>query len=621
MTRRIRLVLFACVFPVPPGQAFWLPSKGRSSSSAERQQPLLQQKSLADDASQRWTGSGRWEASEGTGEQFLLKEKFGTYFKVPNPATLMTKIICTIGPSTADPETLGRMMDAGMSAARINMSHGSHEYATEIIDNVRTAAANRHRLCPIILDTKGPEIRVSWLPTGTTALELNSGEDVVLLTGKHSENAPKKPVEGQPTNHQVAVTYPYLARAVRQGDVVLLDDGRISLMVTRIQSEDAVHTTVIEGGLLKPNKGVNLPGCHVELPHLTEKDKQDILFGVSKKVEYVAHSFTRSATGINQVRELPGVVESGVNIIAKIESQEGLDNFASILRVSDGIMVARGDLGVEIPLERVCSVQKRLVASSNAVGKPVIVATELLDSMINHPRPTRAEASDVANAVFDGADCVMLSGETAVGKYPIEAIQVMNRICKEAELDVASSLRAMAATEGQLSVTGTASSNRWVVPTDDSFVSEGGALRDAFAKSAILAARETNADMIIAITRTGLTANALAKFFSSVPVMVVTTSPQVCAEVLLHRSVTPYLVTSLQRASCVPRAIAKAIELGLVSTGSRVLMLTGKDDMIANRLETFIVGEGHMPPLQSSTSSHHETTDSVNGTTLSTDQL
>jgi pyruvate kinase len=315
------------------------------------------------------------------------------------------------------------------------------------------------------------------------------------------------------------------------------------------------------------------------------------------------------------VRELPGVVESGINIIAKIESQEGLDNFLSILRVSDGIMVARGDLGVEIPLERVCSVQKRLVASSNAVGKPVIVATELLDSMIHHPRPTRAEASDVANAVFDGADCVMLSGETAVGKYPIEAIQVMNRICKEAELDVTSSLRATAAN----GVAGDVQMNRWVSARPGGIVSEGGALRDAFAKSAILAARETNAELIIAITRTGLTANALAKFFSSVPVMVLTTSPHVCAQVLLHRSVTPYLVSSLQRESCVPRAAAKAIELGLVHTGSRVLLLTGKDDMIANRLETFVVGEGVVAPLQSSIPDN--TIESVNSTNVSVDQL
>jgi len=432
----------------------------------------------------------------------------------------------------------------------------------------------------------------------------------VLLTGRHSKEPQQddsidptpelhKLSEPAQTAIKVAVTYPYLSGAVKQGDVVLLDDGRISLMVTRVPNDNEVFTQVIEGGTLVNNKGVNLPGCHVELPHLTPKDVEDIQFGISKNVEYIAHSFTRSATGINQVRELPGVVETGVHIIAKIESQEGLDNFANILKVSDGIMVARGDLGVEIPLERVCSVQKRLVASCNAVGKPVIVATELLDSMIHHPRPTRAEASDVANAVYDGADCVMLSGETAVGKYPVEAIQVMTRICKEAELDVTSSLRAMASEGDGLAQQNNNNRRGWALMPG--VRGEGSVLRDAFAKAAIVAARETKADMIIVISRTGLTINALAKFFNSVPIMVLSTSSHVCQQVKLHRGVTPYLVHSLERQSCVPRAISKATELGLVGPGSRVLLLTGKDDMIANRLETFVVGEhvsiSPLPPL------------------------
>ncbi|CAB9509063.1 Pyruvate kinase [Seminavis robusta] len=583
----------------------------------------------------RWTDSSRWESSEesflGGGEQqFLLREKYGTYFKVPNPASLMTKIICTIGPATKSPSMLGKMMDAGMSAARINMSHGNFAYLEECIDNVRKVAKSRNKLCPIILDTKGPEIRVKQLTLQkrsqdpddgesslTTTLEtlpllkmtLESGDGLILLTGRHSVHdhsdadiqdtqdflqSPPPPSGNNNVVKTACVTYQYMATAVNVGDVVLLDDGRISLIVTKVPNDEEVHTQVIEGGDLKINKGVNLPGCQVDLPHLTEKDVEDILFGVSKKVEYIAHSFTRSATGVNQVRELPGVVEAGCHIIAKIESQEGLDNFESILKVSDGIMVARGDLGVEIPLERVCSVQKRLVASCNAVGKPVIVATELLDSMISSPRPTRAEASDVANAVFDGADCVMLSGETAVGSYPVESIQVMTRICKEAELDVASSLRAMAA--NPTTAVATNNNNLMINGGSNNYGGERGALRDAFCKSAIMAARETNAALILAITKTGMTANALAKFFSSVPVMVLSTSENVCAQVLLHRSVTPYIVQSLKRESCIPRAIAKATELGLVGPGSRVLLLTGPDDMIANRLETFTVGETIVPP-------------------------
>lgn len=507
------------------------------------------------------------------------------------------EIICTIGPATDDVTTIGRMFDAGMSAARINMSHGTHEYAAKIIDTVREVAKKRRKLCPIILDTKGPEIRVSWL-SNPRGLDIKGGDRFILLTGKYSSNPPIN-VDFSDGIMRSVVTYPYMASAVQEGDVILLDDGRISLIVSHVNGDDEVCCQVIEGGRLVKNKGCNLPGCQVDLPHVTEKDVRDVAFGVSKKVEYIAHSFTRSATGINSVRELPGVVEAGISIIAKIESQEGLDNFAGIARVSDGIMVARGDLGVEIPLERVCSVQKRLVASSNALGIPVIVATELLDSMINHPRPTRAEASDVANAVFDGADCVMLSGETAMGQYPVESIQVMTRICKEAELDVASSLRARS--QESMGASGPANEDssvqfRWLsgVTSALSSSSESGALRDAFAKSAIMAARETGAELIIAISRTGMTAHALSKFFSPVPVMVLSNSEKVCAQVLLHRSVTPYLYDSLRRESCVPRAIAKATELGLVKAGSRVLLLTGDDGLTANRLETFVVGEGTM---------------------------
>lgn len=305
----------------------------------------------------RWTGSGRWEQQgSGSAQQFLLQEKFGTYFQVPNPSTLLTKIICTIGPATAsDPAALGRMMDAGMSAARINMSHAAdYEAAAAAIDAIRQVAATRRRLCPIILDTQGPEIRVHWISTddeSTTSLVLNSGDPFVLLTGKYAEKQNDADSQGEEEDKRfknldldedtnaAAVTYAYLANSVQRGDVVLLDDGRISLSVTAVPSEHEVHATVVQGGRLVRNKGVNLPGCHVELPHLTDKDQQDIRFGVSKRVEYIAHSFTRSATGINQVREVPGVVESGAHIIAKIESQEGLDNFESILRCSDGIMV------------------------------------------------------------------------------------------------------------------------------------------------------------------------------------------------------------------------------------------------------------------------------------------
>jgi len=263
------------------------------------------------------------------------------------------------------------------------------------------------------VDTKGPEIRIGKVKMG--AIQLVPGSSVTV--------GPDDPLI-ESTSARIGVNYRLMGSSVHEGDVVLLDDGKISLSVTRVLSTDSVECRVIAGGMLKSNKGVNLPGCVVHLPHVTAKDKADITFAVSRKVEFIAHSFTRSGEGIMEVKALPGVADAGIHVIAKIESQEGLDNFDSILRVADGVMVARGDLGVEIPLERVCSMQKRIIRRCNEAGKFVVTATEMLDSMQHNLRPTRAEASDVANAVFDGTDCVMLSGETAAGEFPVEAVQV-----------------------------------------------------------------------------------------------------------------------------------------------------------------------------------------------------
>lgn len=521
------------------------------------------------------------------GESFLLKEKFGEYFKVPNPATVMTKIVCTIGPATCEVPALTRMIGAGMSAARINCAHGDHEWFLKIIKNVRAAAESKNKICPIILDIKGPEIRVCSLPKDGTK-KLESGNIFILVSG---ETVQARNYIADEEGNKISVTYPNLARSVEEGDVILLDDGRISLIVRGVKLSEIksipseVICEVIVGGVLKSNKGVNLPGIAVtDLPHLTEKDKRDVAFAVENKVEFIAHSFTRSKDAILQVRELPGVIENGTHIIAKIESQEGLDNFNGILQSADSIMVARGDLGVEIPLERVCSVQKRLVNLCNSAGKPVIVATELLDSMVKSPRPTRAEASDVANAVFDGADCVMLSGETAVGDFPVEAIQVMTRICKEAEIDIETSLKERISTSNL-------PASQLLLPVSSHQNNSYEAIADAFSASAVHTARSINARLILLITRSATPARSLAKHYSGVPIMVLSTSPKVCAQVSLNRSVTPYLVHSLERESCVPRALLKAIDLGIVEQGERVVLLTGHDDKHLNRLESFVVGE------------------------------
>ena len=510
-------------------------------------------------------------------------DKFGAYFRVPAPASVMTKTVCTIGPASSDEATIARLLDAGMAAARLNTAHGDYASFDQRINTIRKVAAERGYICPIILDTKGPEIRVGKVKNGQIHLE--AGGTVVI--------APVDPLV-ESTPERIGVNYRLIGTSVHAGDVVLLDDGKISLSVTRIEGPDTVECRVIVGGVLRSNKGVNLPGCTVHLPHVTAKDKADVAFAVSRNVEFIAHSFTRSADGILEVKALPGVASAGIHVIAKIESQEGLENFASIVKVADGVMVARGDLGVEIPLERVCSMQKRIIRQCNEAGKFVITATEMLDSMQHSLRPTRAEASDVANAVFDGTDCVMLSGETAAGEFPVEAVQVMARICKEAEHDVVEfsvtkEMRDTLRKLGQLknesrALSGGGGGYAAVVKVAATEEEKRHRLRQAFAHAAVQSAEEVDAQLIIVMTQTGASARAVANFRPGIPVLALCASSVVAAQVSLYRSVRPVIVPTLAKEESLPLGLAHARRAGIVQSGSRVLLVSN------SRVESFVVG-------------------------------
>jgi pyruvate kinase len=333
-----------------------------------------------------------------------------------------TKIVCTIGPASESVEKLTQLMEAGMNVARLNFSHGDFEEHGARIKNIREAAEITGNNIAILLDTKGPEIRTNNMKDG--AIELVAGNDIIVSMTE---------VEG--TSEKFSVTYVGLIDDVEPGSKILLDDGLIGLEVTKIdKSAGEIHTKILNSGTLKNKKGVNVPGVAVKLPGMTEKDANDIRFGIEQGIDFIAASFVRRASDVLEIKQLlEDNNASHIHIIPKIENQEGVDNIDEILEVSDGLMVARGDLGVEIPAEEVPLVQKLLIKKCNTLGKPVITATQMLDSMQRNPRPTRAEASDVANAIFDGTDAIMLSGETAAGSYPVEAVQTMNNIASRAE--------------------------------------------------------------------------------------------------------------------------------------------------------------------------------------------
>jgi pyruvate kinase len=453
-----------------------------------------------------------------------------------------TKIVCTIGPASESVDKLVQLIEAGMNVSRLNFSHGNHEEHAARIINIREAASKTGKNVGILLDTKGPEIRTNDMENG--AIELTTGQECIVSMTE---------VLGTP--EKFSVTYDQLIDDVHPGAKILLDDGLIGLEVISIdKSSNEIKTRVLNSGTLKNKKGVNVPGVSVNLPGITEKDAKDILFGIEQGVDFIAASFVRRATDVLEIRQL--LEENNgthIQIIPKIENQEGVDNINEILEVSDGLMVARGDLGVEIPAEEVPLVQKELIKKCNTLGKPVITATQMLDSMQRNPRPTRAEASDVANAIFDGTDAIMLSGETAAGQYPVEAVQTMHNIASRAEqaLDHKELLSARSKdTEHNIT--------------------------DAIGQSVAHTALNLEVNAIITPTESGHTARMISKYRPKAPIIAATSNDHVLRRLALVWGVYPQLG---QKAETTDEMLAIAVEesvnSGLVSHGDLVVITAG----------------------------------------------
>jgi pyruvate kinase len=413
---------------------------------------------------------------------------------------LRTKIVCTLGPATATRDALRGLVEAGMNVARINFSHGTHDQHRETIALVRQVAADLESPVAILGDLQGPRIRIGDLPA---PLPVQSGAEVILAP-EESARAPEIPV-----------TYERLAEDLHVGDRVLIDDGLLEFLVMDVKKPRVV-TRVVHGGLLKSHKGMNFPGVSVSAPSLTEKDRADVTFAVEQDVEYLALSFVRRAEDVEELRSL---VPKGFLIIAKIEKDSALANIESIVRVSDGVMVARGDLGVELPFEEVPLAQKHIISLANQIGRPVITATQMLESMVTHPRPTRAEASDVANAILDGTDAVMLSAETAAGQYPRLAVEAMRRIISEIEKHPPSQQRDQRQPRLE------------AVSTEFAIAAASGA-----------AVRMLGAPVLIVFTKSGFSARIVASQRPNVPILVLTDIPRTYRQLALIWGVVPELV-------------------------------------------------------------------------------
>jgi pyruvate kinase len=412
------------------------------------------------------------------------------------------KIICTIGPASSSKKIIYKMVKEGMNIARLNFSHGSHKEHKKAVDYIKAASSAYNSPVAILQDLRGLKIRVGSIKNGAVLLRRNA---VFILGTGHAK--------GDKT--QVSVSYPQLSRDVRVGDKILMDDGLLQLRVTG-KKRGKVITKVIEGGVLREKKGVNLPGVKISAPALTKKDRDDLAFGVKMGIDYVAMSFVRSRKDILSVKKLLKKLKADIPVIAKIERPQALENIDEIIAVSDGLMVARGDLGVEVSLEKVPLIQKNLIERCNAAMKPVITATQMLESMTEHMNPTRAEAADVANAVLDGTDALMLSAETSIGNYPIESFRMMDKIIRYTERF------------------------KPEMPVHEEIISHFFA--QSIAESACMSAMDINAKGIVAFSRSGFTALLVSKFRPEMHIVGFTAQEEIRRRMSLYWGVTPHLM-------------------------------------------------------------------------------
>ncbi len=459
---------------------------------------------------------------------------------------LKTKIVCTLGPSSNSEDMIEKMITAGMNVARLNFSHGTHEEHKKVIDRIKKVRDKLHSPCAIMLDTKGPEIRLGKFKDDSA--ELETGADFIIMCGETDFNS----FIGDKS--KAAVSYNNLWKQVATGTKILFNDGAIELSVN-MADEGEIHCTVISGGTIKSGKGVNVPGVHLDMPHLSDKDKSDLIFGIENDVDFIAASFMRTGDDIIGMRKF--VDYNGghnIKIISKIENLEGIENFDEILKYSDGIMVARGDMGVEVDFERLPGLQKMFIKKCYQAGKMVITATQMLESMIQNPTPTRAEISDVANAVFDGTSAVMLSGETAIGKYPLRAVKAMAKIAEQAEFD------AFAA--------GVYESMSYDIDYTD--------VTNALCDAACTTAADMNAKAIITLTTSGRSARRMSKFRPAQPIVAATPERKTYHQLALSWGVYPVLALRQDTLEKLFRhAVDCAKEINLVSAGDYVVISAG----------------------------------------------